>query len=315
MSKKNQSYGDKVRDRAKCLLTVFLARDIEESETLKRSSFSNGDQLFTTTTKDLVKLANEYYKYPDYEYAKEDEFNDSKILEAVNNLKGLGILDKPDKTQGVRKQIYTLKQSLINEKEYLANFNLKWDDTYKKSKGVEEPSQQSPNDAPRPLKPGKYSLKCLGHIPNEKAQFLNGMTISAQVNLAPMVGGNFSGTIWEITYDEAASAYRFKCCGHLEGSRFLNGLTAEARPRVNLVPSAGDEFSGINWRAVTVSDESTFVFRFECLSKKEGPRWLDGRTIDATVALVDVNFTGNSGTKWQVEPVEPASTSIDSNTE
>ena len=42
------------------------------------------------------------------------------------------------------------------------------------------------------------------------------------------------------------------------------------------------------------------VFAFECLGDIPGPRWLDGRTADATVGIMD--STGYSGTRWQVIP-------------
>jgi GH24 family phage-related lysozyme (muramidase) len=163
-----------------------------------------------------------------------------------------------------------------------------------------------PQNEPRPLPPGIYSLRCLGTI--EGPRFLNGITAEARVDLAPSVGGNFSGTIWEVTYDEAASAYRFRCQGNVEGARFLNGVTAEAR--VDLAPSAGGEFSGTNWEAAPVPDAPPSIYRFRCLGTVEGPRWLDGRTGDATVALVnDINL---SGTQWQVEPApsEPGNEAI-----
>ncbi len=154
-----------------------------------------------------------------------------------------------------------------------------------------------PQNEPRPLPPGIYSLKCLGTL--EGARFLNGITTEARVDLAPSVGGNFSGTIWEITYDEATSAYRFRCQGNLEGARFLNGITTEAR--VDLAPSAGGEFSGTNWEAAPVLGAPPSTYRFKCLGTLEGQRWLDGRTGDSTVALVnDINL---SGTQWQVEPI------------
>lgn len=163
-----------------------------------------------------------------------------------------------------------------------------------------------PQNEPRPLPPGIYSLKCLGTI--EGSRFLNGITTEARVDLAPSVGGNFSGTIWEVTYDEAASAYRFRCQGNIEGARFLNGLTAEAR--VNLAPSPGGEFSGTNWEAVPVPGAPPSTLRFKCLGTIEGPRWLDGRTGDATVGLVD--NIDLSGTQWQVEliPSEPDNQTI-----
>lgn len=154
-----------------------------------------------------------------------------------------------------------------------------------------------PQNEPRPLPPGIYSLKCLGTL--EGPRFLNGITAEARVDLAPSVGGNFSGTIWEVTYDEPASAYRFRCQGNIEGARFLNGLTSEAR--VNLAPSAGGEFSGTNWEAVPVPGAPPSTLRFKCLGTIEGPRWLDGRTGDATVGLVD--NIDLSGTQWQVEPI------------
>jgi GH24 family phage-related lysozyme (muramidase) len=156
------------------------------------------------------------------------------------------------------------------------------------------PSQRP--DESIPLAPGSYSLKCLGAI--EGSRYLNGVTAEGRVELAPSAGGDFSGTNWEVVFDEPASAYRFKCLGTIEGPRYLNGVTAEGR--VDLAPSAGGDFSGTNWEAVPVPDAPTSTYRFKCLGTIEGPRWLDGRTADGTVGLVD--NIDLSGTQWQVEP-------------
>lgn len=287
----NTGDGSKTRDRAKCLLQALLACEAGESNTVIQQKWYSNEPFFKATLGQLVKLANEYYKNPEhnYEYGQKDEFNGSKIREAINKLKKLEILaDKHKNTRGRPQREFTLKLSSEEKAEYYEKLDEKWKDLLEKKKDV------------RLIEPGRYLLECLGHFYSEK-RFLNGIPIELRVNLASNVEGN-SGIIWDITYDKAASAYRFECCSNLERSGFLNGLTAVEKPRAIVVSSTGDEFSGINWRAEPYKIEEN-VFRFECLSKEKGPCWLNGNTYNATVDLIDANFKDHTGTKWKVERV------------
>lgn len=90
--------------------------------------------------------------------------------------------------------------------------------------------------------------------------------------------------------------YRFKCLGHLEGDRWLDGRTAISQ--VGLVAEHNlDQYSGTRWRAIEMTEG---VFAFRCLGEIEGNRWLDGRTQDGSIGLApDPNYL-DSGTYWQL---------------
>ena len=166
-------------------------------------------------------------------------------------------------------------------------------------------SQQSPNVVHKPLESGIYTLECLGNYRKQGEQFfLDGITSEGQVRLAFKVDSNFSGTIWKIIYDEAESIYRLICLGKKNGERFLNGVTTEKR--LTLVPNhediGEDELSGTKWEAYLVPDE-LHTFRFKCRSLKGEPFFLDGRTSDSTVGLLEQVDVARSGTRWKVEKV------------
>jgi hypothetical protein len=49
-----------------------------------------------------------------------------------------------------------------------------------------------------------------------------------------------------------------------------------------------------------VSYEEPDVVLLRCLSQPDGPRWLDGRTLDGTVGLAPVTTGIYTGTRWQI---------------
>lgn len=144
-----------------------------------------------------------------------------------------------------------------------------------------------------PLEPGTYFLKCLGDV--EGPRWLDGRTGDGTVGLAPNTDPPYTGTKWEVTFDEPASAYRLKCLGDVEGPRWLDGRTGDGT--VGLAPNTDSPYTGTKWEVT--SDAAAEAYRFKCLGDVEGLRWLDGRTGDGTVGLVD--NIDLSGTQWQVE--------------
>lgn len=93
-----------------------------------------------------------------------------------------------------------------------------------------------------------------------------------------------------------SAIYRFKCLGHVEGNRWLDGRTATGE--LGLVPEQNlDQYSGTLWRAIEVMEG---VFAFRCLGEIEGDRWLNGRTHDGSVGLAPDSSHFYSGTRWQL---------------
>lgn len=153
-----------------------------------------------------------------------------------------------------------------------------------------------------PLDDGKYTLECLGD-PRNKGEhfFLDGLTRDSRVELAPRVSRYYSGTIWEIIYNEAEGIYWLKCLGSVEGKRFLNGKIT--RRRLTLFENAENKLDGgTKWKASPVPNEPD-TFRFNCYSSDKHPFYLDGDTLDKTVGLLEQADIGRSGTRWKVEPV------------
>jgi hypothetical protein len=102
---------------------------------------------------------------------------------------------------------------------------------------------------------------------------------------------------------ESSEMYNFKCLGHIEGPRWLDGRTADGT--VGLAPSTGDPYTGTKWQAFEVDDG---IYTFKCLGHIEGPRWLDGRTADGTVGLAPSTGDPYTGTKWQAFEASSAPT-------
>lgn len=194
-----------------------------------------------------------------------------------------------------------------NKEEKLRDFDsLRKNHPNKKSNNSKKQPQQSPGVAHQPLSSGIYTVECLGdrRKPGEHF-FLDGITHDGQIRLARQVNKNYSGTIWKIIYDQDKCIYRLKCLGRRKGARFLNAKTSERR--LTLVPSAEDigakdEYLETKWEAFPVPDEP-HTFRFNCYGFKEEPFYLDGRTLDSTVGLLEQADVGRSGTRWKVERV------------
>lgn len=166
---------------------------------------------------------------------------------------------------------------------------------------------ESPSVPYEPLLPGIYTLECLGDIRKPGKQFfLDGLTREGKVELAPWVDRYYSGTIWEIIYNEAEGIYWLKCLGRIEGKRFLNGEIT--RRELTLVKSAEDTSAEVEldkttkWKAFQVPNEPQ-TFKFSCYSSDKHPFYLDGHTSDNTVGLLEQADIDRSGTRWKVEPV------------
>lgn len=197
-----------------------------------------------------------------------------------------------DKKKGYDQWDFTLKLVSTEKAINLEEFDKKWEEKWGK---------KSSNADSLPLKPGMYSLECFGYDKNEKARFLDGITRYADVKLAPEFGGEYyTGAIWEITYDKAASAYRLECQGHLPGPRFLNGIPSEGR--VNLFLDLENECVETKWQVEAVPKEPS-TFRFKCGSVGEGFYYLNGNTHNGNVDLLNVYDKGNSGTRWKIKLV------------
>ncbi|MCC5617841.1 hypothetical protein LC605_22690 [Nostoc sp. CHAB 5836] len=85
--------------------------------------------------------------------------------------------------------------------------------------------------------------------------------------------------------------------GDVNGSIFLNGRTRDAN--VGLAPSIKG-FSGTRWEMDEFpSNGDTTDVTLKCLGDVDGPRFLDGRTRDGTVALVH-SAEGLTGTRWTI---------------
>jgi len=92
------------------------------------------------------------------------------------------------------------------------------------------------------------------------------------------------------------AVYRFRCLGHLEGNRWLNGRTVEGA--VDLAPNTDLQYSGINWRVVKQMEG---VFAFYCIGTIEtSTRWLNGKTADGGVDLAAEVSDAYSGCRWQL---------------
>ena len=95
-----------------------------------------------------------------------------------------------------------------------------------------------------PLQPETYCFKCLGDV--EGPRWLDGRTGDGTVGLAPNTDPPYTGTRWEVTFDEPASIYRFRCLGDVEGPRWLDGRTGDGT--VGLAPNTDPSYTGTKWQ-------------------------------------------------------------------
>jgi hypothetical protein len=87
----------------------------------------------------------------------------------------------------------------------------------------------------------------------------------------------------------------FKCLGHRNGPRWLDGHTQDGT--VGLAPSLSKQYSGTKWAVVRAGEG---IVALKCMGLVEGNRWLDGRTVEGKVGLAPHTNKPFSGTRWQV---------------
>lgn len=146
------------------------------------------------------------------------------------------------------------------------------------------------------------SLKCLGAIHNPDNLYLNGITESGSVDLAPETGGVFSGTHWQTeTLSDGSLALR--CLGAVSNPnhRYLDGLTQSGD--VRLAPETGGIYSGTHWQVEALCDGSIAL---RCLGAIYNPNYLylDGRTQEGDVVLAPETGGIYSGTHWQIDAIK-----------
>ncbi|MGL6345239.1 MAG: hypothetical protein ACRC80_39565, partial [Waterburya sp.] len=147
------------------------------------------------------------------------------------------------------------------------------------------------------------SFECLGDIPGFK--YLVGRTAngSGSVGLAPNLK-EFTGTEWRVEKKKSADEeiyYRFCCLGKIPSpeKKYLDGRTANSS--VGLAPNL-KEFTGTGWRVEKrQSADKGIYYTFYCLgdSDQRGFRFLDGKTADGSVGLVE-SLEGFTGTWWRI---------------
>src|SRR5262249_28407853 len=112
----------------------------------------------------------------------------------------------------------------------------------------------------------------------------------------------FSGTKW-ILRDMGNGAVAFECRGDVNGSRWLDGRTADGT--VGLAPNTNPPFSGTRWQIIPVPGAPPSAIKkivtLKCLGTIEGPRWLDGRTGNGSVGLAKTTEPPFTGTKWEIQ--------------
>jgi hypothetical protein len=90
-----------------------------------------------------------------------------------------------------------------------------------------------------------------------------------------------------------------KCLGDHHDDRFLflDGRTTDPVHPLGLAPNTND-FSGTRWIADAAPSGGLFL---KCAGNLDGPRYLNGHTVEGTVDLVPTNVIGNgnlTGTRW-----------------
>jgi hypothetical protein len=142
----------------------------------------------------------------------------------------------------------------------------------------------------------QVSLRCLGDKPGPR--FLDGRTRDGTVGLAPKTREPFSGTKWQgVRAGEGIVAV--KCLGDVNGPRWLDGRTATGT--VGLAPTTQRPFTGTRWKVVPMDDHNPDIVALQCLGTTQGPRWLDGRTLNGTVGLAPTTDAPFTGTRWEVK--------------
>lgn len=87
-------------------------------------------------------------------------------------------------------------------------------------------------------------------------------------------------------------------------NRFLDGRTSDPVVQVGLAPENLEPFTGTRWLVRPVPSRPSSNVILECLGHIDGPRFLDGRTIDGTVGLAPSTGEPFSGTRWEVSDTD-----------
>lgn len=144
------------------------------------------------------------------------------------------------------------------------------------------------------------TLECQGHLPGNR--FLDGLTQTGQVQLAPQSGGGYTGTIWELHFvDLDRGLAMFKCLGDIDGNRWLDGVTHTGQ--VQLAPTnyvSDANYSGTVWRMMRDPSGQWYL---ECQGDLDGRRFLDGLTQSNQVQLAPHTSGGYTGTRWIIRRV------------
>ncbi len=147
------------------------------------------------------------------------------------------------------------------------------------------------------LRPGnQVALKCLGTANGPR--YLDGRTANGSVGLVKALTREFSGTKWHVT-GGGGKNIALECRGNVPGPRWLDGRTHNGT--VGLAPGTALPYSGTRWEIVPMDAGNPNIVALKCLGNIDGPRFLDGRTHDGTVALAKSTDPPFTGTKWQVE--------------
>ncbi|MDJ0630958.1 MAG: hypothetical protein QNJ44_22055 [Rhodobacter sp.] len=89
-----------------------------------------------------------------------------------------------------------------------------------------------------------YAFEFVSPIDNPDRKYLDCLTETGGVQLAPAYGAPYTGALWQIELD-SPSRYALKCLGHIEGNRYLDGNTIDGT--VGLAPYPGGPYSGAIW--------------------------------------------------------------------
>jgi hypothetical protein len=146
---------------------------------------------------------------------------------------------------------------------------------------------------PTPVGADTITLMCLGKLPG--STFLNGLTGSGGVALAPSTDPPFSGTVWRVRV--VGTLVVLQCLGDLAGPRFLDGRTREVT--VGLAFLTSGRFTGTLWLLAQADNGVTL----SCQGTLDGSRFLDGRTSSGTVGLAPSTDPPFTGTRWELAPL------------
>jgi len=134
-------------------------------------------------------------------------------------------------------------------------------------------------DSGRPI-----TFKCLGHIHNPNHLYLNGLTVSGGVNLAPSTTGGNTGTHC-LPIKLADGSYAFKCLGHIHNPNhfYLNGRTVPGDVNYNLAPNTHGPYTGTHRKAYMLPDGNYIL---KCLGHINNPNhvYLNGPTVGGNLA-------------------------------